>query len=194
MVHNLARGIPFATNSVDVVYHSNMLEHLDKEIAEEFLSEALRVLKPGGIHRIVVPDFEMACKTYVSHIALAEVDPTEAAKHDSYIARIIEQSVRRDAAGTRLQKPIRRRLENIIIGNARRRGETHQWMYDRINLAALLRMTGYVEPRLMSFKTSLVEAWGSLGLDFDHTGIEFQPGSFYMEAKKPISSRSADPQ
>ncbi|MGC8952721.1 methyltransferase domain-containing protein [Chloroflexus sp.] len=32
--HNLAKGIPFPENSVDVVYHSHVLEHLDRDVAE----------------------------------------------------------------------------------------------------------------------------------------------------------------
>jgi SAM-dependent methyltransferase len=58
LVHDLARGIPFPDQSIDAVYHSHTLEHLDRATAKRFLSEVLRVLKPGGIHRIVVPDLE----------------------------------------------------------------------------------------------------------------------------------------
>ncbi|MEO1054473.1 MAG: methyltransferase domain-containing protein, partial [Bacteroidota bacterium] len=68
MVHNLSKGIPFDSNSVDMVYHSHLFEHLDRDIAEGFLNEVKRVLKPGGIHRIVVPDMEYLCKAYLTHL------------------------------------------------------------------------------------------------------------------------------
>lgn len=58
IVHNLAKGIPFPDGSVDVVYHSHLLEHLDRDVAERFLREVQRVLRLGGIQRIVVPDLE----------------------------------------------------------------------------------------------------------------------------------------
>lgn len=144
-VHNLAKGIPFETNSVDVVYHSHLLEHLDRDIAEEFLLEARRVLKPGGIHRIVVPDFEKACREYISHVELCNLKSEEREKHEVYIAALLEQSVRKEAYWTRKQKPIRRFFENLILGDARKRGETHQWMYDQISLKALLTTLGYRE-------------------------------------------------
>ncbi|MFC1490476.1 methyltransferase domain-containing protein [Candidatus Latescibacterota bacterium] len=45
---NAFKHIPEAGNSVDVVYSSHMLEHLNSEQAKQFLKEARRILKPGG--------------------------------------------------------------------------------------------------------------------------------------------------
>jgi predicted SAM-dependent methyltransferase len=78
MVYNLAKGLPFDSTSVDVVYHSHFLEHLDKDIAKIFLLEVRRVLKPSGIQRIVVPDLEKACLDYISHISISESNNDEA--------------------------------------------------------------------------------------------------------------------
>ena len=52
------KHIPLENNSVDVLYASHMLEHLDREKVQIFLREAYRVLAPNGIIRIVVPDSE----------------------------------------------------------------------------------------------------------------------------------------
>lgn len=184
MAHDLSRGIPFPDNSVDVIFHSNMLEHLDREVASIFLAEAFRVLKPGGIHRIVVPDFEQDCAKYLTHIAACDADPQAQAQHDDYIARVLEQSVRREAAGTSLQAPLRRKIENMLLGDARRRGETHQWMYDRISLAATLKRLGYKDAVLASYNTSRIASWPQYGLDTNPDGSEYAPGSLYMEASK----------
>ena len=48
--------IPLADGTVGVVYTSHMLEHLDCLEARRFLTEILRVLAPGGIVRVAVPD------------------------------------------------------------------------------------------------------------------------------------------
>ena len=184
MVHNLAKGIPFEADSVDVVYHSHVLEHLDRDVAEDFLSEVRRVLKPGGIHRMVVPDLEKACRAYITHISVCENDPFESDQHDSYIAGLIEQSVRKEAFGTSQQRSWRRIAENLILGDARRRGETHQWMYDRINLEAKLIRAGYREVHLLDYNKSLISDWTAYGLDVDETGNQYKPGSLYMEARK----------
>ncbi len=184
MTHNLARGIPFASNSVDAVYHSHMLEHLDKNTALEFLNEVKRVLKTGGIHRIVVPDFEKACSEYLSHVNSCDKNSDESVKHDSYIAAILEQSVRREAASTSRQSALRRSIENFVLGDARQRGETHQWMYDRINLRDKLINIGYQEVHVQNYNSSLLPNWIDYGLDVNEQGHEYRPGSLYIEACK----------
>jgi len=184
LLHDLSRGIPFPDCSVDVIFHSNMLEHLDRSSAEKFLSEALRVLKPGGIHRVVVPDFECACGAYLAHIEECEHNPRARSQHDDFIGLVLEQSVRREAVGTSLQPPFWRFIENALLGDARSRGETHQWMYDRISLDNLLRRVGYHDIKLMRFDTSSIQGWGQLGLDTHVDGSEYAPGSLYMEARK----------
>jgi predicted SAM-dependent methyltransferase len=183
MVHDLRKGIPFRTNSIDVVYHSHVLEHLDRDHAIFFLKEALRALKPGGILRIVVPDFERLCRTYLNHIELCEVNNVK--DHDTYIANIIEQMVRKEAYGTSKQNIFRRFIENLFLGDARKRGETHQWMYDRINLPNLLKNIGFEDSNILDYKSSSIPDWSSIGLDLDDFGKEYKPGSLYVEARGP---------
>lgn len=185
MVYNLSKGLPFKSNSIDAVYHSHMLEHLDRHIAEKFLLDIKRVLVPHGIIRIVVPDFEQAAKNYISHISTSEKDSSEANKHDFYISTLLEQSVRKEAHGTSQQKPLRRFIENLLLGDARQRGETHQWMYDRINLKSLLLNLGYNNCQIKSYSTSSIPNWKQYGLDFNASGGEYKQGSLYLEAQKP---------
>jgi SAM-dependent methyltransferase len=184
LVHDLSTGIPFDDDTVDVVYHSHVLEHLDRDVARKFLLEVKRVLRPGGIHRIVVPDFEYICRRYVAHIDACADDSKEAAKHDSFLGEAIEQSVRKEAAGTSHQKPVRRFLENLLLGDARKRTETHQWMYDKVNLKSLLEELGYSTASIQSFDRSLIGEWSSYGLDVDTFNNEYKPGSLYVEAVK----------
>ena len=184
MVHNLAKGIPFKSDSVDVVYHSHLLEHLDRNVAEKFLIEVKRVLKPGGIHRIAVPDLEKACRAYIAHILSCESEPDESDDHDSFIATLLEQSVRKEAFGTSQQNSWRRFVENFVLGDARRRGETHQWMYDRINLKAKLINIGYKEVHVQDYITSLIPNWVEFELDADEKGNQYKPESLYVETLK----------
>jgi hypothetical protein len=149
-----------------------------------FLDEIKRVLKIHGVLRIVVPDLEAIAKTYLDHILMCERDQSEIKNHDAIIADIIEQSVRKESFGTKQKTPIRRFLENQFLGDARKRGETHQWMYDRMNLSELLRGSGFKNIMLQDFDTSTVQRWQEFKLDQDENGYEYKPNSLYMEAIK----------
>jgi SAM-dependent methyltransferase len=184
MVHNLAKGIPFAANSVDAVYHSHLFEHLERGVAREFAREVHRVLKPGGIHRIVVPDLEEACQLYLAHLQECDSNPAERRNHDAYVEAIIEQCVRIEAGGTARQGPLRRRIENLVLGDARKRGEAHQWMYDRVNLSSLLIDCGYREVHIQQYNSSLIPNWIHFGLDSQPDGTEYRTDSMYVEAVK----------
>jgi SAM-dependent methyltransferase len=184
LVHNLAKGIPFPDGSVDAVYHSHLFEHLDREVGEKFLHEVKRVLKPGGIHRIVVPDFEFLCRDYIAHIEACASSPAECSKHDSFVAPIIEQCVRREASGSSQQGGLRRFVENRLLGDARNRGETHQWMYDKINLTAKALEAGYKQVIAQTYDTSLISNWHAYGLDVYEDGQQYKPHSLYIEAMK----------
>jgi SAM-dependent methyltransferase len=187
LVHDLTKGIPADDNSVDAVYHSHVLEHLDRvdyDVVPGFLYEIYRVLKPGGVHRVVVPDMAQLCREYLEHFDRCVSSQQIDAGHDKYIGAIIVQMVRREAYGTSLQRPLRRRIENLVLGDARRRGETHQWMYDQVNLAAALTASGFRNPEVVDYCTSRIPRWNDIGLDADEAGLPYKPGSLYMEALK----------
>jgi len=62
--YNLQKGVPLLDDSADVVYCSHFLEHLNKDDGRHFLAECFRVLKPGGLFRVVVPDLDFAMAMY----------------------------------------------------------------------------------------------------------------------------------
>lgn len=181
---DLRKGLPYATGSVDVVYHSHLLEHLDRDAAAGFLKEGWRVLRAGGVQRVVVPDLERLCRRYLASLDDCLGRTASRADHEQHIADLIEQSVRREAFGSSRQPRWRRRLEGFLFGDARRRGETHQWMYDRISLSERLIAAGFREVGIQGFDTSWVPGWGDYRLDLDDAGSEYRPGSLYVEARR----------
>ena len=99
-----SEGIPAPSQSVDVVYHSHLLEHLQQEEGEDLIQECFRVLKPGGILRIVVPDLERICRDYLS--TLKEVEQgTKHAHLNAHWMRLelFDQMTRKVSGGKMLQ-------------------------------------------------------------------------------------------
>jgi predicted SAM-dependent methyltransferase len=62
--HDLAHSLPFADASVDVVYSSHFVEHLFRDEAIVLMRESLRILRPGGLVRVCVPDLAWAVERY----------------------------------------------------------------------------------------------------------------------------------
>lgn len=57
-----ARKINLPDNFADIVYTSECLEHFRWREYKDVLSEWCRILKPGGMIRVEVPDFLLACQ------------------------------------------------------------------------------------------------------------------------------------
>ena len=64
---DVSRDLPFASGSVAEIYSEHMFEHLDYPSAAcHFLAECFRVLAPGGIMTIGVPDHDGIYERYQS--------------------------------------------------------------------------------------------------------------------------------
>lgn len=57
---------PIETDSADVIYSSHLLAYFNRDEAIALLTEWHRVLKPGGILRIAVPDFEAMARLLIT--------------------------------------------------------------------------------------------------------------------------------
>lgn len=62
---DLRRPLPFPDESVSAVFHEHVLEHFDLPGAIALLAECRRVLRPGGVLRVGVPDFGRYAESYV---------------------------------------------------------------------------------------------------------------------------------
>jgi hypothetical protein len=183
--HNLRKGIPLPDASVEAICHGHYLEHIDRSDRHLLMAEIHRVLIPGGIHRVWVPDLAVKLKIYDETLKLARGGMVPPARHERSIANIYQQSVRRESASTRNAAWPRRLFENLVLGDARRRGETHQWMYDEVTLSWVLEEAGFIDPCRAEPGRSAIKNWAALGLELDEDENEHAPGSLYMEAAKP---------
>lgn len=53
---NILKPLPFASGTVDAIFHEHVLEHLSLEDGYRLAQESHRLLRPGGVLRIGVPD------------------------------------------------------------------------------------------------------------------------------------------
>jgi predicted SAM-dependent methyltransferase len=101
VAHDLSTGIPLPNASCEVVYHSHVLEHLKRSDAQFFMRECFRVLKPGGILRVAVPDLEQVCRQYLLTLDQALAKETYAAYDYEWIMlELFDQIVRPQSGGS----------------------------------------------------------------------------------------------
>jgi SAM-dependent methyltransferase len=150
-----ATRLPHLDKSVDVVYSSHMLEHLDRREALAFLREALRVLKPGGMIRLALPDLKIRVDTYM---------------RDGDADRFVSQLY----LAREHPKGFRQRLRWMIVGDRQ-----HAWMYDSRSAIQLLNDAGFQHPVSLPPGETTIPDPGSVDLR------ERQADSLYVEARAP---------
>jgi predicted SAM-dependent methyltransferase len=81
---DFARTLPFDDGTFDGSFCEHVLEHFSFEDGIRVMTEVLRVLKPGGTVRIIVPDAAWVIRTYlespsdlVTHRGVLEATPME---------------------------------------------------------------------------------------------------------------------
>jgi SAM-dependent methyltransferase len=148
-----AKHIPLPDKSVDIIYSCHMLEHLDRQDAIAFLSEAKRVLRTNGTLRVVVPDISLMVAEYLVH--------NDA---DAFIEATLMCQPR--------PRTLAQRLQFLLVGPRH-----HNWMYDGASLVRLLEHSGFTNVQVLpAGETTLADA-GGLNL-FDRSDE-----SVYVEAR-----------
>lgn len=97
-----AAHLPYPDNSVEEIYAGHMLEHFD--MTEDVLKEWHRVLQPGGIITITVPDMEKGLKEYregnitldwLNQIVFGAPDRIQQEHHQIFTEDILLKDVRK---------------------------------------------------------------------------------------------------
>ncbi len=103
--HDLNRGIPYADNTFDAVYSSHVLEHFSREKGGFLIKEIFRVLKPGGLVRLVLPDLEGITKEYLKNLENYHKEPIEQNWQRYYwsLLELYDQTTRKVSGGEMLK-------------------------------------------------------------------------------------------
>lgn len=100
--HDLTTGLPFDDGRFDVVYHSHVLEHFSRPAGRRFLAECRRVLRPGGLLRVVVPDLEKLANRYLAALNRAGDEASvreDMVRLDWCTLQLLDQCVRIESGG-----------------------------------------------------------------------------------------------
>lgn len=110
---DLTNGIPFSDGFFDLVYHSHLLEHFPKSLAEPFLKECCRVLRPNGILRVVVPDLEQIARLYLTAFEKVSNSPQEwQPNYEWILLEMYDQTVRTKAGGYMADYLLKNKITN----------------------------------------------------------------------------------
>ncbi len=120
VIHDLRKPFPWPSGSAEAVYSSHTLEHLSRSQGRQFVLECHRVLRPGGVLRLVVPDLRACVDRYLE----GKVDAGE------FLATL----------GVDTEVPGEGWLRRWLAPHVR---FPHRCMYDGETLPALLREVGF---------------------------------------------------
>jgi predicted SAM-dependent methyltransferase len=125
--YDLKQALPYKDSLVDYVYTSHFLEHLELKDSQRLMSEVFRILKPGGIVRVVIPDLALGARQYVAAI---EANPDDANAAHEFVDWL------------QLNRPGLR--------------DPHLWMYDAASLSAMLNQVGFSDVVVCEYRKGRV--------------------------------------
>jgi SAM-dependent methyltransferase len=155
---DLTKPLPFADGTVDAVYSSHFFEHIYYSDAHAIARECFRVLKPGGVLRLALPDGEAWARE------LIESGDDEAGEAGyRYLLRLGSHP---------LDRPTGKRALTSKIG-----GHIHRWQPTRGLIRKMLIEAGFADSEISDRK--FLE--GELP---DIENIETREESFFTEARR----------
>ena len=162
---DIVRGLPIPDKSAYGVYCSHVLEHLARNDLAPALRNTLRILRPGGIFRLVVPDLHWRALRYVTDAASGKHLAAEQFMGAIYLGRGV-------------------RPKGLVSHARAYFGHSpHLWMYDFDSLKAGLEDVGFVAIR----RCDLGDASDRM---FD---LVEEPGRFFHGGERELAVEATAP-
>lgn len=130
---DVVKGLPVAADSCAAVYCSHVLEHLSLEDFRAALHNTFRILQPGGVFRLVLPDLFQCASRYL-HAADSDVSIS---------------FMRQTCLGVERRPRSLRDFLVFWLGNSQ-----HLWMWDYASLSRELASAGFVAVRRAAYGDS----------------------------------------
>jgi predicted SAM-dependent methyltransferase len=170
LVHDLTKPLPFQSDTISAIYGSHVLEHLYQTDAQRLLLECKRVLKPGGVIRMVVPDLHAMVVDYLERKNGNSTSAEKAFAADQLNERL----------GYRNPAPPRGNVAYKFY-TIWKEFHFHKWMYDSESLKRSLSNAGFggvMEKNFLQSDIPAIEQVEIEGRVLDGAGV-------CVEGKKP---------
>jgi predicted SAM-dependent methyltransferase len=148
------RGMPFADSTVSYIYSSHMLQGLIYEDSLLLIKESFRVLRPGGVLRIAVPDLARMIEDYLS-------DNDVLASHKLMRRLSFKSSAIRD-----------------LLRKRRGYQQSYRQLFDGRSLKHLFNEGGFKNPEVCGFRESRIPEIDAIEVQ------QRRKESLYVEASK----------
>jgi SAM-dependent methyltransferase len=130
---DIVKGLPIADGTCYGAYASHVLEHLTLNEFHTALENTKKVLRPGGIFRLIVPDLEWAAREYIRRLDAGDPKANSFFLEDTCLGK----------------KERIHGLPGIVYNTFAT--SAHGWMWDSLSLADALDEHGYKQVRKCSF-------------------------------------------
>lgn len=151
---DVRKGLAYPTGSAEAIYSSHMLEHLYLDEARALLRESRRVLQPGGILRLALPDGEQIAVDLAKGISPDGDEPGLA--------------FNRRLGAFPFHPPTGKQRLLARFG-----GSPHRWQPTRGLVTMLLEEAGFTAVDVCSYRTGRIP---------DLASVEHREESFFVEA------------
>jgi len=127
---NIVRGLPVKNESIDIAFSSHMLEHLSLDDFRTALNNTVKMLKCGGVFRLVVPDLRFLAEVYLK------------SKDKDACVQFVRNTLMGEEIG----------MKNLItILYSAFQNRKHLWMWDYNSIKYELESAGFINVRECSF-------------------------------------------
>lgn len=134
--YDVRKGLPYSEGTVRYIYSSHTFEHFTRAESLAIAKECFRVLAPGGILRIVVPDLTLIVREY-----LTDASPQAA---QTFLSRL----------------SLNHSLQDLVHP-----GSNHSQMFDAKSLVHLLHEAGFQQVEVSSYSRSAIPEIDKLELE-----------------------------
>lgn len=145
-----ASNIELPNDSCEIVFCSHVFEHIPHTQLPIVLSEINRVLRPGGVFRLLTPNLAVIAKAYIE-------------KDEQYFQKLLkeDESIRTDLGfgGMFMNFIVSPGQDTVLLNrdlNTFVAGYAHLYSYDYEMLSTILKRLGYM-PRRVKFGESSIE-------------------------------------